>query len=277
MSTTKWQRPGFISLLDEIERRGRERYGTEWPQPPTEDDIRAEGEVQFENARRNHRPSGGPALPGDGPRDFSTDAIIGKTLDDFMGPDLRTVGDEPFAKFLALNASLTIRRNNIERELHDKYMARRREMTIEIINEIRSELFQGEISAIYENSLRDVEIDRGWWRLPEAEAAFTAGRHVGFEILLRIDRSAKSVPSKNNVVVECQQWLEGLRRDNPGGYPDGFRNKDDFEAEAISKFSDLKVHGFKSAWTKAAREVPLPPTSGWGKPGAKKKKKTAVE
>lgn len=275
MSATKWQRPGFISLLDEIERRGRDQYGSEWPLPPTEDDIRAKGEVQFENARRNHRPSGGPALPGDGPRDFSTDAVIGKTLDDFMGPDLRTVGDETFARSFALNASQAIRRGNIERELHDKYIAQRREMTIEIIKEIRSELFQGEISTIYESSLRDVEIDRRWWRLPEAEAAFTTGRHARFEILLKINRSAKSVPSKNNVIVECQQWLEGLRRDNPGGYPDGFRNKDDIEAEAIRKFNGLTGYGFKSTWTNAARAVPLPPTSRWGKPGAKKK--TAVE
>ncbi len=194
-SATKWQRPGFISLLDEIERRGRERYGAEWPLPPTEGDIRAVGEAQFENVRRNHRPSGGPALPGDGLRDFSSEALIGKTLDDFMGPDLRTVGDEPLAKLLALNYSQTIRRNNIGRELHYKYIARRREMAVEFMNEIRSELFQGEISAIYENGLRDVEIDRMWWRLPEAEAAFTTGRHAGFEIFLKVEVPAAKAPS----------------------------------------------------------------------------------
>lgn len=272
MSATKWQRPGFISLLDEIERRGRERYGAEWPQPPTEDDIRAEGEVQFENARRNYRPSGGPALPGDGPRDISTDAVIGKTLDEFMGPDLRTVEDGPFAKLFALNASQTVRRNNIERELHEKYKARRREMTIEITNEIRSDLFQGTISAIYERELRDVEIDRMWWRLPEAEAAFMTGSHAGFEILLKIGRSAKSTPSKNNVRVECQKWLEGLRHDNPAGYPPDFRDKDSFRDEAVKRFKGLTDSGFDSAWLAAANAVPLSKTSGWGKSGRKRGK-----
>lgn len=271
MSATKWQRPGFISLLVEIERRGRERYGSEWPQPPTEDDIRAEGRVQFENARRNYRPSGGPALPGDGPRDFSNDAVIGKTLDDFMGPDPRTVGDEPFAKLLNLNVSQVIRRNNIARELNDKYNARHHDASIEIANEIRADLLQENISAIYESGLRDVNINKMWWRLPEAGAAFMTGRHAGFEILLKIDSLAKSTPSKNNVIVECQKWLEGLRRDNPGGYPDAFRSKDDIEDEAIRKFSGLTGYGFNSAWTKAASAVPLSPPSGWGKPGKKKK------
>lgn len=257
MSAKRWRRPGFISLLDEIERRGRERYGSEWPQPPTEDDIRAEGKVQFENARRNHRPSGGPALLGDGPRDFSTDAVIGKTLDDFMGPDLRTVGDEPFAKLLALNAFQTIRRSNIRREMHDKYIAQRREKTIEIINEVRSDLFQRKISAIYESGLRDIDIDRMWWRLPEAETAFMTGRHAGFEIFLKVEESTTrttSVPTIGDETKAKAYFVDRMARSPKK--PRGMNNETLFaEVKEKAQIPNLSNNAFNRAKAAAIEET----------------------
>ena len=271
MIGSKWRRPGFISLLDEIERRGRERYGNEWPHPPTEEYVRAEGERWRERAHRDFRPSIGPALPGGGARESgSADDIIGKSIDDFIGPDPRTIDGDPITRLMACNFEQTLRRTSIITTLNDQYERERSRLRPEIIVDLRSDLYEGKVLAIYENRLVDVPIDRMWWRLPEAETALSSGKYEGFEILLKIGGSGKSTPSKNNVIVDCQKWLAELRHESPDGYPSHFRSKDDFQEEAMRRFNGLTENGFESAWTKAAREVPLPKTSGWGKAGRKR-------
>ncbi len=187
MFGSKWRRPGFISLRDEIERRGREQHGSEWPQPPTEEDVGAEGERWREKAHRDFRPSIGPALPGGGARESgSADDVIGKSKDDFIGPDPRTIDGDPIAHLTAYNVEQTLRRINITKTLNDKYERARSKLMPEIIDGLRSELYEGKVFAIYEKRLVDVPIDRMFWRLPEAEAALSSGKYAGFEIVLKV-------------------------------------------------------------------------------------------
>ena len=239
MSATKWQRPGFISLLDEIERRGRERYGSEWPQPPTEDDIRTEGQKHYEEALRRGLEK----------------KNIGINIDEYMGPDLRTVGDEPFAKLFALNVSQTIRRNNIVSELNDKYEDSRKEKLTEIIIEIRSDLFQGIIQSICESGLKDIGIDRMWWRLPEAEAALMTGSHAGFEIFLKGEEPTTGATSVSKIgdgtkakACRVERMTQSPKK------PQGITDKTLF-ADMKKQFPNLPKRAFDRAKAAAIEET----------------------
>lgn len=261
MGTDDWKFLGAEALDEVVDRLGRKDFGEKWPSPPTEDAVRVEAEHRVKIFDNDPAPRFFPSPP---PRQRSVEELIGQ--------DPREIAPTPIESILSPFQQAV--RDQIIEDLYKRYHLQKARLGREIISNIQAELFRGTKKAIIIKSDGAKPIPSNWWSGSNARKAIEEGEFRGCKILLRVGETNSSTPSKNNHIVECQKWLENLRRENPDGYPNALPTKGSFEEEAISKFKGLTPYGFRTAWTKAEKAVPRSKTSGWGRPGRKRREPT---
>jgi hypothetical protein len=249
-SRDPWAPKGYIPLRDEINQRGREDFGSEWPEPPTEEDYKREVLSRQRAVAALEAEASSHAIVEADPENWAAS---------FKLPSLSEAS--------GFSTVALMRRKSIIDDLDRGYEEKLLALSADIVGKLRIELNDGKREAFRKTPSGDLEpIDLEWWASDAARRLLSDWQKSGDEILLKakVEVAAEAKRVAGTDVKECETWFVEERKRSPMWQP---KSKTEYLQEARVKWPKLSEAAVKRAWNAAVEEQLA---DGWNKSGRRK-------